>query len=239
MTKFGPGSALSDMLPQLENLAKVAAALREIRGERFVFAGAGVLPLFLDADFPGKLRPTKDTDVAVPVLHYGEWSRLRDALKAAGFHERADPEITQPIVFWLGDIRADFMPVRMPDFRMEDRWLSLGFDLAEPDELENGEHILRLPVSIWLVAKIQAFEDRGRRDVLMSKDLEDIATLMIGRRSVVQDVRDAHAEVRARAIEAFRRWRSEPEVLDALDGFATGAEERQLLAARVSEFASL
>lgn len=228
------------MLPQLENLAKVAAALREkVLGERFVFAGAGVLPLFLDADFPGRPRPTNDTDVAVPVLHYGEWSRLRDALKAAGFHERADPEVTHPIVFWLGDIRADFMPVRMPGFGTEDRWLSLGLDLAELDELENGERILRLPVSIWLVAKIQAFEDRGRRDVLMSKDLEDIATLMIGRSSLLDDIQEAHADVRLRAIGAFRRWLTESEVLDALDGCATGAEERQLLAARVVEFAAL
>jgi hypothetical protein len=227
------------MLPQLENLARVAAALREIRGERFVFAGASILPLFLDADFPGRPRPTKDTDVVVPVLHYGQWSRLRDALIAVGFRERADIEAPRQIVFWLGDIRADFMPVRMPDFGMEDRWLSLGFDLAEPDELENGDRILRLPMSAWLVAKIEAFEERGRRDMLVSKDLEDIATLMIGRRNVVQDVQNAHPDIRARCIEAFRQWRNELEVLDALDGCATSAGERQLLAARVIEFVAL
>lgn len=229
------------MLPQLENLAKVAAALREIRGERFVFAGASILPLFLDADFSGSLRPTKDTDVAVSVLHYREWSRLRDALIAARFCDRLDIEAPRQIIFWLDDIRADFMPVRMPEFGTKDHWLSLGFDMAEPDELENGESILRLPVSVWLVAKIQAFEDRGRRDILMSKDLEDIATLLIGRRSVVQDIKHAHPEVRARCLQAFRQWSREPEVLEGLDSCScvTGATARQLLAARIIDLAAV
>jgi len=226
------------MLPQLESLGKVAATLREVRGERFVFAGASILPLFLDAAFAGALRRTKDTDVVVPVLHYAEWSRLRDALVAVGFRERADVRMPRQILFWLGDIQVDFIPARMSEFGMKDRWLSLGYDLAEADELENGETFLRLPVSAWLAAKIAAFEERGRRDILMSKDLEDIAMLLIGRRTLAADVNGASGEIRAHIVEAFRSWRNQSAVLDALDGSVTAASERQVLEMRFGEIAA-
>ena len=39
-TKSVPDYGVSIMLPQLENLSKVTAVLREIRSERFVFAGS-------------------------------------------------------------------------------------------------------------------------------------------------------------------------------------------------------
>lgn len=220
LTKSAQDSEDSIMLPQLENVAKVAMALRQIRGERFVFAGASILPLFLDEESPRGLRPTIDTDIAVAVTGIGEWARLCDALRDAGFRERADIKATKQVVFWLDGLRADFMPVRTRMFGTEDPWLSLGIDLAEVDELPNGVQISRVPVSIWLMAKIQAFEDRGRRDPLTSQDLEDIGTLMTGRQSLAEDVRASHPEVCRKIGETIRGWREQPELLDVLDGQA-------------------
>jgi hypothetical protein len=226
------------MLPQLENLGKVAAVLNQIRGERFVFAGASILPLFLDPDFKGSLRLTKDTDVVVPVLHYAEWSRLRDALVATGFRERADIRSPGQIVFWLDDLRVDFIPVRMLEFGLRDHWLSLGYDLAEQDHLETGQTFLRLPVTVWLAAKIQAFNDRGRRDVHMSKDLEDIATLLVGRSGIAEDVRAAPLEMRAHIVGQITSWKKEPQILDTLDGCLHSAAERQRMAQRLDAMAA-
>jgi hypothetical protein len=216
------------MLPQLENLARIAAVLRKIP-ERFVFAGASILPLFLDKDFGGIVRRTDDTDVVVPVLHYGEWSRLRDALISHGFRERADDRAARQILFWFDGLAVDFIPARMREFGTENRWLSLGFDSAEPDETPDGEAIERLPVTAWLASKIAAFEQRGRVDVMMSRDLDDIVTLLIGRSRLPDDVRNAPMEIRTYIEGVFRAWRLDPMVWDAMDGYAVSSESRKHL----------
>lgn len=225
------------MLPQLENLARVAAALRGIP-ERFVFAGAGILPLLLDAEYRGPVRGTNDTDLVVPVLHYGEWARLRDALVPRGFRERADVAVPRQILFWLGDLAVDFIPARMKEFGTENRWLSLGFDLAEPHRLESGEVVLRLPASAWLAAKCFAFEQRGRQDPLMSRDLDDIVTLLAGRAAVVRDVRRAPPEMCAFIEVAFREWRRQPLIWDAMDACTTDRDIRAKFDAARRELAA-
>lgn len=98
--------------------------------------------------------------------------------------------------------------------------------------------ILRIPVSAWLASKITAFEQRGRRDVMMSRDLDDIVTVLIGRESVVADVRGAPSERRARITEAFQAWRNQPLVWDAMDGCVRSTKERLRLDAARCELAS-
>lgn len=222
------------MLPQLENLRTVAAVLREIP-QRFVFAGASILPLFLDTDFHGEVRRTEDTDVVVPVLHYSEWSRLRDALIACGFRERADDRAARQILFWLDGLAVDFIPARMKEFGTENHWLSIGYDIAEFDDTVSEHGILRLSVAGWLAAKIAAFNQRGRADVFMSRDLEDIVTLLIGRSSLPDDVNDAPLEINQFIKSSFASWSNDAMVWDAMDGCCVGNDQRRAMdAARIA-----
>jgi hypothetical protein len=246
------------MLPQLENLARIAAVLSgtademrpptgpdapfrafsDLRRERFVFAGASILPLLLDEGFDRPLRRTEDTDVVVSVLNDVEWNRLREALKAIGIRE--DARDTVPVRFRFEGLLVDFIPARMKSPRnFAEPWLSLGFDMAEPDELENGQPLLRLPATAWLAAKVAAFEQRGRRDVLMSKDLEDIATLLIGRRRLVEEIRISPGEIRAHIVAAFRDWQRDALVLDAMDGSVSTGADRLRIATFRDEIAGL
>lgn len=246
------------MLPQLENLSRIAAVLSggreearpptgpdspfrafsDLRRERFVFAGASILPLLLDEGFDRPLRRTEDTDVVVSVLNDVEWNRLREALNAVGIREDARDAI--PVRFRFEGLLVDFIPARMKSPRnFTEPWLSLGFDMAEPDELENGQPLLRLPATTWLAAKIAAFEQRGRRDVLMSKDLEDIVTLLIGRSRLVEEVRISPGEIRAHIGAAFRDWQRDALILDTMDGSVIDAADRLRLAAVRDELAGL
>lgn len=246
------------MLPQLEDLARIAAVLNgpademrppagpdapfrafsDLRRERFVFAGASILPLLLDEGFDRPLRRTEETDVVVSVVNNVEWNRLREALLAVGIHEDARDNI--PIRFRFEGLLVDFIPARMKSPRnFEEPWLSLGFDMAEPDELENGQPLLRLPATAWLAAKIAAFEQRGRSDVLMSKDLDDIATLLIGRSRLVEEIRISPGEIRAHTVAAFREWRRDALVLDAMDSSVSTAAERLRISTVRDEIAGL
>jgi hypothetical protein len=235
------------MLPQLENLARVAAVLSgaaeeeqvplgteaalrtfsDLRREKFVFAGASILPLLLDEDFVRPVRGTDDTDVIVSVVAYHEWDRLRRTLKGVGICEDARDAI--PVRFRYEGIPVDFIPARMAEFGTANRWLSLGFEMAEPDELENGQRLLRMPATLWLAAKIAAFESRGRRDVLMSQDLEDIVSLLLGRTRLREETRISPGEVRAHIVTAFRDWERDGLIASAFDGSVSTARDRVTL----------
>ena len=214
----------SAMPSPLDNIEVVAAALESIR-TRFVFAGAGILPLLIEPQFVPDLRPTQDVDAVVQVLHFGEWMRLRTALLASGFRERAVVAQSRQILFWLGDLQVDFIPPRLREFGTANRWLDLGFELAEESRLPSGRVIERIPASAFLAAKVAAFLSRGRRDVFRSDDLDDIAALLIGRPALAGEISFAHPEIRAYVREHFAGFRRDREVWDALPGYVRSPEQ--------------
>jgi hypothetical protein len=212
------------MPSSLDNIEVVAAALESVP-TRFVFAGAGILPLLVEPEFAQDLHPTEDTDAVVQVLHIGEWLRLRDALLACGFRERAMIHESRQILFWLGDLPVDFIPPRLREFGTANRWLDLGFEFAEESQLPSGRVIERLPASAFLASKIAAFLSRGRQDVLRSDDLDDIAALLVGRPTLPEEMSYAHSEIRAYMSEHFEAFRHDREVWDALPGYARSREQ--------------
>jgi hypothetical protein len=214
----------------LESLETVASALEGIP-TRTVFAGAGILPLLVQPSLILELRGTEDADVIVQIMHYGEWLRLRDMLLDRGFREREDARHNRQILFWLGKIPVDFIPPRMREFGTENRWLDLGYELAEEAALPSGRVVLRLPATPFLASKILAFHARGRRDVVISKDLDDIAALLIGRPELAREMSVAHPEIRAWVAESFSMWRRDEIVWDALPGFVRGQAFASILLA--------
>jgi hypothetical protein len=115
----------------------------------------------------------------------------------------------------------------MPEFGTENRWLSLGYDLAEMDYSVCPEGILRLSVSAWFAAKVDAFEQRGRADAMMSQDLEDIVTLLVGRSKLMDDLDEAPLEFQQFIGSAIRSWYRDAMVWDAMDGCCvSGTDQR-------------
>ncbi len=206
------------MASSLDNLEVVASALDAI-GMRFVFAGAGILPLLVHSTEP--LRATKDSDVVIQLLHYGEWISFRDRLLTAGFVERANPDrpdLDRPFLFWLGDLPVDFLAPRIKEFGRGLRWLDLGYELAETQELPSGREIERIPAAAFFAAKLNAYFDRGIQDALMSKDLEDLCALMLGRDSLAFEVEHASAEIREYLARELPRLAIHRDTIDALEG---------------------
>lgn len=208
----------------LDNIEVVAAALENVR-TRFVFAGAGILPLLIEPQFVPDLRPTHDVDAVVQVLHLGEWMRLRTALIACGFRERAMPSQNRQILFWLNNLPVDFIPPRLQEFGTQNRWLDLGFEFAEESQLPSGRVIERLPANAFLAAKVAAFLSRGRRDVFRSDDLDDIVSLLVGRPTLPEELSFGHPEIRAYVHEHLEGFRRDREVWDVLPGYVRSREK--------------
>lgn len=185
-------------MPASDNLIRVARALAPIREQRFVFAGASILPLLLDDPAAPPPRFTVDVDAAVNVLTYSQWERLQSRLRECGVVVRGNPAVGKGRIclFHLDEIEVDIMPVRLQLILPPSRMLELGFQFAEPHQLADDLEILALSAPGLLAAKLEAFGDRGAHDPAISKDLDDIVALLDRRLGVGAEVSGAPAEMR-------------------------------------------
>ena len=182
----------------IDNLTSVARALAPIREHQFVFAGASILPLLLNDPAAPPPRPTVDVDVVVTVISYGKWQNLQGRLRECEFVVRADVPVGKGrlCLFHLGKLEVDIMPVDVPEIGCQSRILELGFKYAEPHQIDDDLVVYALSAPCFLAAKLEAFEDRGVRDIHVSKDLEDIVMLLDCRVGLSDEVATAPPEIR-------------------------------------------
>ena len=185
--------------------------------DRFVFLGGSVTELFITSPAISSPRQTKDVDVVVDVLNLGEYSdTLRDRFLACGLVEDTSPGA--PVCRWcLDDLIVDIMPTRgeILDFSCE--WYPLAFESAQPIVLPNGASIRLVTPACFLATKLAAFGDRGRHDPMASHDLEDLITVIDGRREIVADLAAAPPDLRAYVTDRLSQFlaRRDAEVLVA------------------------
>jgi hypothetical protein len=219
-------------MAEADNLLRAARALAPIREHQFVFAGASIMHLLLDDPAAPPPRSTTDVDAVVDVLTYGQWDMLRRRLAAFNVHVRADILVgkARHCLFYLDELQLDIMPVRMPQLGCPSRMLELGFLFAEPHEIEENLTILTLSAASMLAAKLEAFADRGSRELPVSDDLEDVVALLDGRMHIEAEVNDAEPETRHFIGFALRTLLSNSHVLDLVsDLLRDGGRERRVL----------
>jgi len=215
-----------------DNLIRVARALAPIREYRFVFAGASILPLLLDDPAAPPPRFTVDVDAIVDVITYAQWEELQRRLHECGLVIRADAPIGRGRIclFHLDQIEVDIMPARMPIIIRPSRMLELGFQFAEPHEVTEGLEILVLSAPGLLAAKLEAFADRGIRDVHISKDLDDIIALIDRRLGIEDEIVVAPDEMRHFIASSTRRLLADSNVIDVISDLLRDRErERRLI----------
>jgi predicted nucleotidyltransferase len=212
-----------------DNLLRVARALASIREQRFVFAGASILPLLLDDPAAPPARFTVDVDAVVDVLTYHQWERLQSRLRDCGVVVRADATVGKgrTCLFHLDQIEVDIIPVRMEVLMRPSRMLELGFQFAEPQQLTDDLEILALSAPGLLAAKLEAFADRGLRDIQLSKDLEDIVALIDRRLDLGHEVASAPDEMRRFIVSAMRRLLGDGRVLDVISDLLRDRERER------------
>jgi predicted nucleotidyltransferase len=216
-------------VPASDNLIRVARALAEVREQRFVFAGASVLPLLLNDPAAPAARFTGDVDAVVDVITYDQWERLQSRLRECGVVVRADPVVGKGrmCLFHLNEIEVDIMPVRISLLMHPSRMLEIGFQFAEPHQLADDLEILALSASGMLAAKLEAFGDRGVREFPVSKDLEDIVALLDRRIGIADELSEAPAEMRHFIATATTRLLGDGHVLDVVSDLLRDRERQR------------
>jgi hypothetical protein len=75
-----------------------------------------------------------------------------------------------------------------------------------------------LPPSYFIATKIAAFDHRGAGDLLLSRDVEDLVTVLDGRSEIVHEVQNTEPELLTYIAKRFEEWLNATDFRDALPG---------------------
>lgn len=225
----------SPLDPNRAMLLRVAQALGDLR-ESLVFVGGCATGLLVTAIRAQMLRPTEDVDMVAHALTAQEYHKAEQQLQVRGFSH--DTSEDAPICRWrYQEIVVDLMPSGDGVLGFHNRWYPLAVQSAQTVTLGEGISIRLIAAPVFVATKLEAFQGRGNGDFLMSHDLEDIITVVDGRASLAQEVRQSQAELREYLEANFRTLLASPAFLDALAGHLPGdAASQARLPALVSRF---
>jgi len=184
--------------------------------DRIVFVGGCAAGLLITDPGAAPVRPTVDVDAIVEIASYAELVALEVLLRQLGFDQ---PHVEcAPLCRWIhGDLILDLMPTDSSILGFADRWYSQALENAETVEV--GEHKIRLiSTSYFLATKLEAFHGRGQFDYRMSRDIEDIVTVLDGRQEIVAEVQRSTVSLRQYLEDEFSGLLSERDFLEALPG---------------------
>jgi predicted nucleotidyltransferase len=211
--------------PNLALLELIAEALGPLR-ERFVFVGGCTTGMLVTDIAAAPVRVTRDVDVIVEVLTLADYHALERELERAGFSHDRSPEA--PICRWIfGTSLLDVMPTDERVLGFSNRWFTQAIRTAESMELPSGRMIRVVTPPLFLATKLEAFRGRGCGDFLASHDLEDIVTVIDGRRELLDDVRGSALLLRAYIAHEIGVLLQNPEFNQALSGHLAGDETSQ------------
>ena len=152
---------------ELARLETVAQALAPVQ-EKVVFLGGSIVGLLLTDRASPPVRPTKDVDVLVETVTYGQQAGLESRLRSLGFEH--DQSEGAPICRWLiGDVKVDVMPSDASALGFSNRWYPEALRTAIPCPLRKGIQIALVSPACFLATKLEAFSSRGNGDYLESE----------------------------------------------------------------------
>jgi hypothetical protein len=206
---------LPPLNPNLARLALAAEKLAPLLGQ-IAFVGGCVTGLLLTDPAASPVRPTLDVDAIVAIGSYAEFAVLENRLRELGFY----PPHTEgsPICRWAnGDLILDLMPTDASILGFGNRWYHSALENAQPVRV--GRYEIRIITAPhFLATKLAAFHGRGKNDFRMSRDLEDIVTVIDGRPELVDEVHLAAPGLRKYLSDEFENLLSNGDFLEALPG---------------------
>ena len=205
----------------------------------YAFIGGGVLSLLVSDVTAEAVRVTMDIDVLTGTTTRKAWQGLEGPLSEKGFcHDMSEGA---PVCRWkYGDTTVDILPIHRSVLGWDSKWFAEALAAARPVPV--GERMARVVTAPYFLAlKAEAFESRGRKDMLTSRDFEDILCLLDGRPEIVEEVRAERDDLRRYLSERLAEYLGMPDLESAVEGFVwteVAAESRRVaLFSRIREIA--
>lgn len=227
--------------PNREILLLIANALGDLR-EKVIFVGGCATGLLVTVQRAQVIRPTDDVDIVAQVANTAGYHQLESQLRSKGFVQ--DMRANTPICRWsYQGVAVDVMPTDKHILGFANRWYPLAIEYAN-DFVLDAENTIRLIAAPFFIAtKLEAFEDRGKNDLLLSHDMEDIVTVIDGRPSLIVEMQLAPRALQEYIAEKFSNLLMNEDFLSALQGYLPGDSASQsrlpLLERRLNALANL
>jgi predicted nucleotidyltransferase len=200
----------------IQMITTVARRLGNLRA-KVVFVGGCATGLFITDPAMPEVRVTKDVDVIIDIATRMEYSRLETDLRSKGF--RNDISEDAPLCRWLvNGIKVDVMPTQEDILGFSNHWYLPAIENANYVQLEKEIVIKLVTPPYFLATKIEAFKGRGKGDYMASHDMEDIITVLDGRREIVDEIKSSSGELKTFLSRTFRIFLADENFLDAIPG---------------------
>jgi hypothetical protein len=206
--------------------------------EQVVFVGGCATGLLLDDAGLMDVRPTEDVDAIVEVASLAGYHRLAEQLMQRGFKQTM-ADNTPPFRWYWNGMQLDLVPLAENVLGFANPWYLMGFEAALVAEVAQGLKLRHLCAPYFLATKFEAFKDRGRNDVYLSHDLEDIMTVIEGRSTVALEVSAAAEDVRKYVRGSVAALLENPAFHNALPGLLSDPLREQTVKARLNRIALL
>jgi predicted nucleotidyltransferase len=203
---------------------KVAQALGELN-EKVVFVGGAMVSLYINDQAAEDIRPTKDIDIAFQIATVGKLEALREKLVEKGFTQTQEEKVI--CRFKYEDLQIDVMSTEDVGWAPSNRWFKPGFERAIFYNLDKVK-IKILPLPYFLAAKMDAFFDRGIKDIYASSDLEDIVYIFNYTSDLVEQMAASEQEVSQYLNDCATKILDSDKIRSAIPGHLhfDGLEER-------------
>lgn len=203
---------------------KIAEALGDLNNE-VVYVGGAMVSLYIDDPAAEDIRPTKDIDLTFQLATYAKLEQLRETLISKGFTQNAEDTVN--CRFRYEDVKVDIMSTKNIGWAPSNPWFAKGFEKAISITMDDVI-IKVLPLPYFLATKMEAFLDRGIKDIYASHDLEDITYLFNYTSDIERQILKANKEVKEYLIEKIKFLQSNRKISAAIHGslYYSEADER-------------
>lgn len=202
--------------PNVQSVELVAAALGDLRDE-LVLVGGCAASLLIDAPTAPPPRVTYDVDLIAVVAALRNYHALEEQFARRGFKRDVSPDA--PICRWrIGAIEVDLMPTDEAVLGFSNRWYAEAAATATRLTLPSGTPINLISAPAFLATKFEAFRTRGKADLLLSHDFEDIINVVEGHLSVVEEVGAGGTALKSYLGRQFAEVIAAPDFANVLPG---------------------
>lgn len=198
--------------------ASIVALNKKLLGAPFdyAFLGGSVLSLLVNDPVADTIRVTMDVDIIADVRTRSDFHKEERELEARGF--RHDTSEDAPVCRWISDgIVVDVLPIREEVLGWNSPWFEEALHAAKVIDVE-GHAVKVITAPFFVALKLEAFEDRGRRDFIGSTDFEDVICLFNGRQALVDEILSEPTVCRE-ITRKFASYIKSPGLEDAVMGF--------------------
>ena len=132
--------------------------------DEVVFVGGAVTELYATGAGAGDIRVTLDVDCVIEISSRKEYHELESLIESKGFHHDTTPGA--PVCRWVyKSIPVDIMPTAEEVLGFTNSWYIIGIENKVSHNLPDGTEISIFPPEIYLASKIEAFNNRGGKDL--------------------------------------------------------------------------